>query len=64
MQRVPTIVTGVLPVVLSAVSSAVSSAGLCGQIPNNPPLFKKHKLDELVWYSGRTDKKLYVRFVW
>jgi hypothetical protein len=50
MQRVPTIVTGVLSVVLSAVSPA--------------PLFKKHKLDELVWYSGRTDKKLYVRFVW
>jgi hypothetical protein len=46
MQRVPTIVTGVL--------SAVSSA----------PLFKKHKLDELVRYSGRTDKKLYVHFVW
>jgi hypothetical protein len=28
------------------------------------PLFAKYKLDDVVWYTGRKDRRLHIRFVW
>jgi hypothetical protein len=28
------------------------------------PMLVKYKLDDLVWYTGQDDRRLYVRFVW
>jgi hypothetical protein len=28
------------------------------------PLFAKYRLDDVVWYTGRNDRHVHVRFVW